>query len=142
MILSQHFHHVGIAVTDLQAALQWYCQKLDLTVEKRFTLEEARVEIVKLISPGGARVELLKSFDEDSFVAGGARVVAPRAKHLCFEVDDIEEAADELRRRGIELVQEPKVIEESREKNCWIVDHEGNMIEFIEEMKEAPRASL
>ncbi len=137
MILSQRLHHVGIAVADLQAALHWYCQKLDLTVEKRFTLEEARVEIVKLISPGGVRVELLKSFDDDTFDGGAARVVAPRAKHLCFEVDDVEETAEELRRRGIALVQEPKIIEESREKNCWIVDQEGNMIEFIEEMKEA-----
>lgn len=136
MTLSERLHHVGIAVSDLETSLQWYRQKLDFAVEKRFTLEEAHVEIVKLISRGGVRVELLKSTANDALGEGDDGVVTPRAKHICFEVDDIEAAAEELRRRGIQLVQEPKVIEASREKNCWIVDHEGNMIEFIEEMTE------
>lgn len=137
MILSHDLHHVGVAVSDLEAARRWYCQKLDLAVEKRFKLEKARVEIVKLISPGGVRVELLKSLQDDNFAGGGAGVVVPGAKHLCFKVDDIDETAEELRRRGVELVQEPKVIRELREKNCWILDNEGNMIEFIEELEES-----
>lgn len=150
MNLSEHLHHVGVGVADLESALQWYCQKLDLTIEKRFTLEDARIEIVKLVSTGGVRIELLTSLKDDDSggaigrgrgisldrAAGGGRggATAPGATHLCFRVDDIDRTAEELQRRGVTLIQEPKVIRESNEKNCWIVDIEENMIEFIEEL--------
>ena len=133
MILSERLHHFAVAVSDLEAALDWYRQMLDLTVEKHFVLEDARVEIVKLISPGGVRIELLKSLEKHA-PAGSGSVVEPGAKHLCFHVDDIEAAAEEMRRRGIRLTQEPKVIRASNEKNCWIADLEGNASEFIEEL--------
>lgn len=134
MTLSGRLHHVGIAVSDLDAAVQWYCRHLDLTVEQHFTLDEAQVEVVKLVSPGGVRVELLTSLRDDRPGRSEAGVVVPGAKHLCFEVDDVEETAAELRWRGVALVQEPKRIEVSREKTCWIADNEGNLIEFIEEL--------
>lgn len=140
MILSKQLHHVGVCVADLEATLQWYSQNLDLTVEKRFTLEDAQVEIVKLASPYGVRVELLRSLRDDQEGRCETGVIKPGAKHLCFAVDDVEQTAGELRRRGITLVQEPKVILESREKNCWIVDNEGNMIEFIEDLAEPETA--
>lgn len=52
--------------------------------------------------------------------------------HICFEVDDIELAADELRRRGVEFAQEPKLIPAARVKNLWIRAFEGHLIEFLE----------
>ncbi len=64
MLLAERTHHFGLAVSDLEAALAWYCRTLDLTVEKRFSLDEGRLEIVKLLSGGGVRIELLKSHDE------------------------------------------------------------------------------
>lgn len=136
-MLSERVHHFAVAVTDLEAARRWYEEKLDFAVEKQFVLPEAQVSIVKLISAGGVRVELLKSLSPSRAPRDPGSVVEPGEKHLCFEVDDVEAAADELRRRGIRIVQEPKVIAESGEKNCWIVDGEDNMIEFIEEMKDA-----
>ena len=138
MILSRRLHHFAIAVADLEATLAWYCEHLDFTVETRFRLPDAHLDIVKLISPTGVRLELLKSRAPNAATAQNApRGSEPGSKHVCFEVRDIEQAAEEMRRRGIQLVQSPKVIEESREKNCWITDNEGNMIEFIEDIDTA-----
>ena len=128
-------HHHGLAVADLEAMRRWYEEKLDFTVEKHFTLEDARVEIIKLISEGGVRVELLKSLRTETPARVAGELVSPGEKHLCFLVDDVEEVVRALRRREVQIVQEPKVISESNEKNCWIVDPEGNMIEFIEELE-------
>ncbi|HEX7070758.1 MAG TPA: VOC family protein [Rhodothermales bacterium] len=133
-MLSDRLHHYAVAVADLEASRLWYEEKLDFRVEKRFVLEDARVSIVKLISPGGVRVELLKSLRPDVPPRRAADLVDPGEKHLCFHVDDIEATVAELRRRGIRIAQEPKVIPESGEKNCWIADLEGNMIEYIEEL--------
>ena len=137
-MLSDRMHHVGVAVTDLEGSRRWYEEKLDFRLEKQFVLEDAQVSIVKLISPGGVRVELLKSLRPDAAARPAAEVVSPGEKHLCFDVDDVERTAEELRHRGVRIVQEPKVIPESGEKNCWIVDLEGNMIEYIEELLVQP----
>lgn len=134
LMLSDRIHHFGVAVAELEGAVAWYCEKLGFTVEKRFSLPEAHLDIVKLANPRGVRIELLKSFREGVTRSDEQGLDEPGAKHLCFLVDDIEEAVAEMRRRGIEVVQKPKVIEASGEKNCWIADLEGNRIEYIEEL--------
>jgi catechol 2,3-dioxygenase-like lactoylglutathione lyase family enzyme len=133
-MLAAQIHHYGIAVLDLEGSVTWYREKLGFDVEKRFALPEAYLEIVKLITPTGVRIELLKSSRGDIEQRDGRGPDEPGGKHICFEVADIEQAAQEIRRQGIVLLQEPKVIEASREKNCWISDPEGNLIEFIEEL--------
>ena len=81
------------------------------------------------------RIELLKSYRDGISARDERGLDEPGEKHLCFEVDDVAGAVAEMRRRGIEVVQEPKVIEASGEKNCWVADLEGNRIEFIEELE-------
>ncbi len=136
MALSDRLHHFAVAVSDLNGSVDWYSEKLDFKVEKHFTLPDAQLEIIKLISNGRVRIELLKYKGEASGRKEKRGLVEPGSKHICFDVDDIMATAGELRRRGVKLVQEPKVIRESGEKNIWIADNEGNMIEFIEEMRE------
>jgi catechol 2,3-dioxygenase-like lactoylglutathione lyase family enzyme len=132
-MLAERIHHHGIAVADLEGAVAWYCEKLGFDVEKRFALPEAHLEIVKLVAPSGVRIELLRS-SREGIQADHRGPDEPGSEHLCFGVDDVEAAAAEARRRGITVVQAPQEIEASREKNCWIADPEGNMIEFIEEI--------
>jgi len=137
-MLSERIHHYGVAVADLEGSVAWYREKLGFDVEKRFALPEARLEIVKLVSPSGVRIELLKSSREGGAALDGRGPDEPGAKHLCFGVDDVERAAGEVARRGITLLQGPKVIEASAEKNCWIADLEGNPIELVEELTAHP----
>jgi len=134
MILAEHIHHVGIAVADLDASVAWYERTLDLTVEKRFSLHDGRLQIVKLVSAGGVRIELLRSHDDADGPRAGTSVLQPGAAHVCFKVADVQAVADELRRRGVQITQEPQTIEVSAERNCWIADPEGNGIELIEDL--------
>ena len=134
-MLSDRIHHFAVAVADLEGAVAWYGEKLGFSIQKRFSLPEAHLDIVKLVTSTGVRIELLKSHREGISPREERGLDEPGAKHLCFEVADVEEAVGEMRRRGIEVVQEPKVIEASGEKNCWIADLEGNRIEFIEELE-------
>ena len=133
-MLAERLHHVAVAVTDLEGAVAWYAAQFGLAVEKRFALPEAHLEIVKLRSPAGVGVELLRSSREGVGPRAARELDEPGAQHVCFAVDDVEAVAAEARRRGIRLLQEPKVIAASREKNCWIADPEGNPIEFIEDL--------
>ena len=127
MNLSASLHHTAIEVADLDVAIEWYTAHLDFTFERRFELPDAGIEIAYLTSDA-LRIELLKRADGATSTAEEFRP----SMHICFEVDDIEEAADELRRRGVDFAQEPKLIEPARVKNLWIRDHEGHLIEFLE----------
>jgi catechol 2,3-dioxygenase-like lactoylglutathione lyase family enzyme len=133
-MLTDRFHHFAVAVRDLPAAVSWYCGKLDLRVEKEFSIPDARLDIVKLISAGGARIELLKSHAVEIGATDRPSLNAPGSMHMCFHVADIERATEVLRSRGVRITQEPRHFPEIGEKNCWIADPEGNLIEFIQEM--------
>jgi lactoylglutathione lyase len=68
---------------------------------------------------------------------GGAEGVKNRADHICFEVDDIHEAADQLKKKGVSLEVE---ISQGRALNYqfWVVDPDGNWLEFMEMNPESP----
>lgn len=127
MRLTETLHHTAVEVADLDAAIEWYSGYLDFVFERRFELPESGIEIAYLTS-AALRIELLKRSSGPAREPEGFQ--APM--HICFEVDDIEQAAAELRRRGVEIAQEPKLIEPARVKNLWIRDHEGHLIEFLE----------
>lgn len=126
MHLTQHLHHVAIGVNDLDASIRWYEQYLGFTFERRFTLPEAGLAIAYLASDA-VRIELLQRDGVTVAPADG-----PQPTHICFEVADVEAAAREMQRRGIDFLQEVKVIPPAGVKNCWIRDNTGTSIEFIE----------
>ncbi|HET6568908.1 MAG TPA: VOC family protein [Rhodothermales bacterium] len=132
MHLAEHWHHCGIAVSDLDAAISWYEDNLGFRVEKRFRLPDAHLDIANLTSPSGARIELLQQETPTPSPNTGRDLLTPGAMHLCFEVDDVEALTAELKARNVQITQEPKIIAPAGVKNCWIADLEGNPIEFIE----------
>jgi len=97
-------HHVGIVVPSIDAALALYRDVLGLAAGEVRELPDQAVKVVFL---GGvpARVELLEPTDEGS---GVARFLAERGRptlhHVCFAVDDLAGALDDLARRGVELI--------------------------------------
>ena len=58
-------HHVGVAVTDLDAAIATYVQTLGATFEHRQVIESQGVEAASVVL-GSGRVELLAPTDHDT----------------------------------------------------------------------------
>ena len=135
------FHHHGIAVADLAASVEWYRTRLDFRVEQRFTLEDAALEIVKLVSPDGVRIELLSALHGAHAAVDRSPLVAPGKQHLCFAVSDVAATIELLRARGVRITQEAKVILASNEMNGWFADQEGNLIELIQDLGPGTAAS-
>lgn len=105
-------HHVGIAVTDLDVALEHYLSVLGGTLELRRDVAEFGVEAACVELPasgpaaGGALIELLCPIDEAS---GIAKFLARRGEgmhHVCYAVADIQAALAACRARGIRLIDE------------------------------------
>ena len=101
-------HHLGVAVANLDAALDTYTRLFGAELEHRARVPEQGVEAAAVLV-GDGRVELLSPLGGDTPVG---RFLASRGAgmhHVAFEVGDIREALDSLRREGAELVDaEPR----------------------------------
>src|SRR5471032_1835522 len=97
--------HVGIAVKDLQAALAFYRDALGLHVETPEDVASQRVR-AHFIPTGQASLELLEATSSDSAIAKYVEKRGPGLHHITLRVDDIQAALDQLKSRGIRLVDE------------------------------------
>ena len=103
--------HVGIAVPDLDAALESWRSTFGLEVVHEETNEEQGVrEAMLAVGPGGGtRVQLLAPLDEHSAIARFLDRSGPGLQQLAYRVADVEEAARVLRQRGVRvLYDEPR----------------------------------
>jgi catechol 2,3-dioxygenase-like lactoylglutathione lyase family enzyme len=112
----RRFDHVGITVTDLEAATQFFVA-LGLEIEGRTFVESAfidtvtgipgsRTEIVMLRLPDeGTRVEL-SGFVRPSVVPGSEAAMANEVglRSIAFEVHDLDAAVDQAAAAGYGLV--------------------------------------
>ena len=97
-------NHVAIAVPDLTAASALYRGTLGATVSDPVDLPEHGVTTVFVTLPN-TKLELLHPLGEGSPIAGFlARNPAGGIHHLCYEVDDIAAARDQLLADGARVL--------------------------------------
>jgi methylmalonyl-CoA/ethylmalonyl-CoA epimerase len=99
-------HHVGVAVSDLDAAVARYRELFAAEVEACEELSDQGVRVAAMRVGRRGRVELLSPLAEDTPVG---RFLASRGEamhHLALAVDDIEEELEALRSAGAELIDE------------------------------------
>jgi methylmalonyl-CoA/ethylmalonyl-CoA epimerase len=97
--------HVGIAIGDLNAALDFYRGVLGLDVELPEEVPSQRVR-AHFIPVGESTLELLEATAEDSPIAKFVAKRGPGLHHVCLRVDDIKAALAELKSRGVRLIDE------------------------------------
>ncbi|WP_145407587.1 VOC family protein [Paenibacillus xylanexedens] len=123
--------HAGMKVKDMERSLQFYCDGLGF--KRKFTLyrdEEQSQPWIEYLEFGDKQfVELFYSYEE--------RKERPNLKeyyamyHLALVVDDIHEAAQQFRAKGIPLKSEP-VLGPDHTWQLWIVDPDGNELEIMQ----------
>ena len=97
--------HVGIAVKDLQAALAFYRDALGLHIDVPEDVASQRVR-AHFIPTGQASLELLEATSSDSAIATHVEKRGPGLHHITLRVDDIRAALDQLKAKGVKLVDE------------------------------------
>jgi methylmalonyl-CoA/ethylmalonyl-CoA epimerase len=97
--------HVGVAVSDLEAAISLYQGSFGMELVHRETVSEQGVEAV-LLDVGDSHVELLRPTGPDTPVGKFLSARGEGLHHLAYRVDDIDAALDGLRERGIRLIDE------------------------------------
>jgi methylmalonyl-CoA epimerase len=97
--------HVGIAVDDLEAAVERYRELLGGEPVHRETVPDQGVEEV-LFAIGGSYVQLLGALGPDTPVGTFLAKRGPGMHHVAYRVDDLEAELAALRAAGARLVDE------------------------------------
>jgi methylmalonyl-CoA epimerase len=98
-------NHIGIAVKNLDEALEIYEGILGLEVENVCAFQEQKVKIAFLLA-GETRIELLEPLDNEGPVARFIEKRGEGVHHLALNVVDIEAALQSIKEKGIALVDE------------------------------------
>ncbi len=98
-------HHVGVAVDDLDAAVERWTSLFGATVEHRETVAEQGVEAVSL-RLGASRIELLRPLAPDTPVGRFLSTRGPGMHHVALEVDDVAAELERLQADGATLIDE------------------------------------
>jgi methylmalonyl-CoA/ethylmalonyl-CoA epimerase len=98
-------HHLGVAVADLDEAVDRYRRLFGAELEHRETVADQGVEAVSM-RVGEGRVELLGSLGPDTPVGKFLANRGPGMHHVAFEVDDVRAELARLAGDGAELIDE------------------------------------
>jgi methylmalonyl-CoA/ethylmalonyl-CoA epimerase len=99
--------HVGIAVPDLEAAIEFYGRVFGMRCVHLETNEEQGVrEAMLQVGPGpdSGRVQLLAPLSPDSAIGRFLDRSGPGVQQVAYTVDDVEETSAALRARGVRLL--------------------------------------
>jgi len=96
--------HLGIAVRSIGDSLAFYRDALGLEVLETEAVQDQGVRVA-MLPVGESRIELLEPVSGET---PDGRFLAKRGEglhHICYEVDDLASKLDELRSRGVRLLE-------------------------------------
>ncbi|TKJ28671.1 MAG: methylmalonyl-CoA epimerase [Chloroflexi bacterium B3_Chlor] len=97
--------HIGIVVKDIKEALKVYQQALGLGVTEIQERPDLGATIA-FLPIGESEIELVQPVTIDSDAAKFSEKRGEGIHHICLEVDDIEKALADLRKKGLQLIDE------------------------------------
>jgi methylmalonyl-CoA epimerase len=95
--------HIGIAVTDLEAAIAFYASAAHTTVTLRESLAQQGVELA-FLNTGGTKLELLAPLNTTSTLSKFIAKHGPGLHHVCYRVADIHGELARLAAMGLQLI--------------------------------------
>jgi methylmalonyl-CoA/ethylmalonyl-CoA epimerase len=102
--------HVGIAVPDLDAAIEFYRTTFGLELAHEEVNEDQGVREAMVRAPGdpgsGTAIQLLAPLRPDSTIAKFIDRSGPGLQQLAYRVTDVEAAAEALRAKGLRMLYE------------------------------------
>jgi methylmalonyl-CoA/ethylmalonyl-CoA epimerase len=97
--------HVGLAVADLEEAIDLHVNVYGLSLVHRETVSEQGVEAV-LLDVGENHVELLAPLHDETAVGRFLASRGPGLHHVAYQVEDIALTLRALRDAGVRLIDE------------------------------------
>ncbi|MGH1562315.1 methylmalonyl-CoA epimerase [Mumia sp. DW29H23] len=127
--------HVGIAVPDLDEALEFYGRVFGLhSVHEEINEEQGVREAMLAVGDTDQRIQLLAPLSDQSTIAKFLTRNGPGIQQLAYRVSDIDAVSDTLRERGMRLLydQPKRGTSDSRVNFVHPKDAGGVLVELVE----------
>jgi methylmalonyl-CoA epimerase len=126
--------HVGVAVKDLEGAIGLYRDVLGLKFEGVHVLAERGVRVAFFSVGGDAHIEFLEPLSDESTIAKFLSTHGEGLHHLALKVEDIEAVLEELKRKGMTLIDEKPKAGADGKKIAFVhpKSTKGILLEFCE----------
>jgi lactoylglutathione lyase len=115
--------HTMVRVSNLQASLDFYCNKLGLVLLSKRDVPSGRFTLAFLAAPGDetAQVELTHNWDPEAYTGGR------NFGHLAYKVDDIYGVCQRLLKMGVTINRPPR-----DGHMAFVVSPDGISIELLQ----------
>jgi methylmalonyl-CoA/ethylmalonyl-CoA epimerase len=104
-VLFGRIDHIGVAVEDIDAAIELYGGSFEMREQHRETVEEQGVEAV-LLEVGDGHVELIRPLSPETGVGKFIAKNGPGLHHVAYATDDIDATLGAVREAGLKLIDE------------------------------------
>jgi methylmalonyl-CoA/ethylmalonyl-CoA epimerase len=111
--------HIAIVVEDIEEALKFWRDALGLELHQVEEVPEQE-SVVAFLPVGDGEIELVKPTTEESGIARYLHKRGPGIHHICFEVDDIQATLDNLKQKGVRLINEEAMTGSGGKKMAFI----------------------
>jgi methylmalonyl-CoA/ethylmalonyl-CoA epimerase len=95
--------HIGVAVKDIEEAERFYTEVLSLEVHDREQLKEIKASFIPV---GDTAIELLQSTTPEGVINKFIAKRGEGVQHIAYQVDNIEKALEDLKAKGVALIDE------------------------------------
>lgn len=132
MLASFYFHHIGIATNCIEKTAEYYLGAGYTMTEKTYDpLQD--VNIVFLSKDDMPMIELLEPGSGNSPVSKILEKSGVSPYHMCYRVDNLEEAMKELKKkRFLPLARPVQAVALENKKICFLFNKEVGLIELVE----------
>jgi len=101
----KHIDHVGIAVKSIEQAGKFYTEILGLKIQDIENVADQKVNVA-FLPITDSELELLESTEPDGPVSKYIDARGQGVQHIAFRVENIEEALEELKSKGVRLIDQ------------------------------------
>jgi methylmalonyl-CoA/ethylmalonyl-CoA epimerase len=131
----ERFHHTGFVVASIAAVIESFCRAVggsNWSQTWHDPLQCVRVAFIYPSHPGDPSVELVEpaglGSPVEAFLEHGGGL-----HHLCYEVDDLDEAVRGASARGLIMIRRPQpAVAFGGRRIAWFLTREGLPIEYLE----------
>ncbi len=130
------FDHIGVAVRDLDASIDFYIDILGGELIDRYRSEAIGVESeIAIIDVNGTRTELLMpTYNSTSPIARFIKQKGKGVHHIAYQVVNLDTAIADLKEKGIRVMEDTRRVNKHGRRLIYLnpADTEGTIIEFCD----------
>jgi catechol 2,3-dioxygenase-like lactoylglutathione lyase family enzyme len=133
----QYIHHVAIRVPDAESCKDWLATMLGLQVRRQFEYNGLSFIFMAGGETGDPIIEVIGGqldIEPDSSVDILAAIRKPGLAHICFHVENVEDAISSMKKKKANVLIDmlPGPPGSGVKKAAFVADPWGNIFEFVE----------